>query len=222
MKFLLFLILSIFILNSCAPGSEKEYNDIPLNNTVNMCVKETGIFKEKLENCGVFDRSTYKGQGAICMLYDENYQYSDSQVDESRNCIVNIENLSCDNLSVTSKLADVDTCPSFKDKSMKSKKQICAENYFLFCQKQFDKCGESHLDSKCEGAKYTKTNNIGKDAHTSFKMEKLLEYCESEGNNNAEYSDLDCLLASNRSIGYDVCQENVSFADFRNECNKFE
>jgi hypothetical protein len=219
MKYLL-LLASIFIFNGCLPTSSSNGESISTN-TESKCNNEFGTLDYKLKQCGLYDEVKSHKNTLECYIYDGNYNYTEQELVENDNCAKNIDSLSCDTLETITDIGEIEGCPTFRDKPKKSKKMACAENYFIFCDYQLSFCGESSLDSKCTEAKYTETNSSGLDAHTSFKMDKLLEFCDSEGSEDADMNDLDCILRGNYVISYDVCETPV-FSEFRASCSWFE
>jgi len=214
----LLILTSIFIFNGCSSLEGESLDDSVLTNTEYKCIKEIEIYKRALSTCSLIDRAE-KVLGIECSLYKDTYKYSETELQESRDCANSISALSCEELEDTSSLDDIDGCPSFKTKPIKSKKEVCAENYLLFCENQFGTCGEDGLDAQCEAAKYTKTNSQGLDAKTSFKMNKLLEHCDSEADIDASLNDLDCIIQVNNSSTIFSCQK--TFEVFRSDCTKY-
>jgi len=219
-KRLTLILLVTLFLTACNFTSTE--GEIEVNTTIGECQEEFGYINSHIiDKCGSNEDDKSYVDSRECFLYDDSYHYTGEDLDKKRECYQNINalTLTCEELKNIEDINEIEGCPTFRDKAKKSKKEVCAENYYTYCQYQFSNCGESSLETNCDNAKYTKTNSQGKDTHTDFKMDKLLETCSDKGNEDASVDELDCILNRGR-IHENIC--SMSIDEFRSDCREID
>jgi len=218
MKFLILGLVTL-LLFSCDSNSKLTVEEGKSNllSPFGLCNEEFSNLEGALDLCKKNESFQSNLIKYSCRVFDDRKLKSKIDVENMDLCINKIDNMTCDNLSVITKISQIENCYLYdKAGNYKTKKEACVDNYHDFCKDLDHSCVEN-LTTICKEAKFI-DNSAGNEPNISQFNKQILEnYCDlSDGDEKLIASDLKCALAELNScqdfeaISYDIDQYYTS------------
>jgi len=220
MKFLITLLvltLSIFLITTSC-DKESDSSALPSVERIFVCQSEYDLYSSIFKGCN-------NSEEAIKITCNSSLEESfaitnyDSVYNEYSLCLVNLNNLSCDEINLIktkNDLKNIEGCLVYQDVK---KSETCDINTLTYCNNLFDTCGKDALYGICSTSYHEYVDGEGRNKK-EFNYNNIKSYCDESINKDekADFTDLFKRTCKN----YATRCTSVPEFDFRNDDWKAE